>query len=918
MSAGNRRFPPVALMLILCVIAATTIMTAAAESTDSVTITILDGADRTYDFRDLEYGDTPIAIALYNSGNSSASIKVDIVTNLSDTERSPLHFTLDNNSLPEEVKIPSHEVRFLAFRLNRTDLDGDQFQPGLYKGFIVLTNQTNTTIGFTLAVPSLAQQGPASFDIKIPDSSTPLKVEYDSLVRNGRIAVGIENTGKQTLNLTGTIILGNLVDSKGSPVLQTFPSENEAGNVTPVSFMVGDAGFLYFNLTLNETPRRGNYPGFIVVTAEQEGLSRRAPLTLFVPSETGAGLNTFVPYVKERVQDTLKKNSANYLNEELVLSDDALVATVVILLAVGVWGIRTLYKWKKRSEPGPVTIDPIKNASEAQGINIEGLSALMKDELENVGLLPPATKPYETLTTVMESLSAAVPGAPSKIGTLLKVLLSLIRPQTGHQVMCTLRNKKDPSGYSLICEIIGEDTKKIEKIDVAEGTSADEAVKKGAVLIYQYIVNEHPYVMEKVPPWALFSSSDSLELYQEGIQLEKENARERKNTPAQKVSTGNEASQRRSEALEKYKRAAGLDPNNILIRLAVIKYMEGRQFLDAVLEYLKLVTLWPVLLEPRYRLAVSLTFIDELIEECKNPGMGSQRRDLATLLKNSINDEEDYTFGRLIDQEKRKELIATLENLEQAGGVFSHEDELKLKECFLVLAHGQYHYLEKESGWWRCLGKRLYLIRTLPYERKYNPCWKYPDLKKFSKVVHVAHSCARIRYEFIRETADDKKRDSLPSHTGLKKCSNVVRLARCRARILYEFIRGTADGKKRDSLPSLQSEVACIVVPSRNEPWEVHYNAACFYALALNILTTYPQGAEQRTCIQSYATTAIRHLEQVIRDRNYPSRTWIFDEKNGDPDLKTLRKCHEFTLFALIGNPNPMGGKREDRTKSME
>ena len=184
----------------------------------------------------------------------------------------------------------------------------------------------------------------------------------------------------------------------------------------------------------------------------------------------------------------------------------------------------------------------------------------------------------------------------------------------------------------------------------------------------------------------------------------------------------------------------------------------------------------------------------------------------------------------------------------------------------------------------------------------------------------LAQWCARIRHEVITGTADDKKRDSfpsLPSHPGLKKSSKGVRLARCRARILYEFIRGTADDKKRDSLPSLQTEVACIVVPSSTEPWEVHYNAACFYALALNILTTHPQGAAQRTCITSYAKTAIHHLEQVIRDRNYPSRIWIFDEKNGDPDLKTLRKCHEFTIFALIANPSPTGGEREDPTEKV-
>ncbi len=878
MSAGNRRFPRVALLLLLCVIAATTIMAAAAESTDSETIKILDGEDRTYDFRELESGENPIAITLWNRGNSSASIKVDIVTNLSDTNGTPLHFTtLDYESLSQEVKIPPREVRFLAFRLNRTDLDVDKLH-GLYRGYIVLTNQTNTTIAFTLAVPSLPLSGPASFDIKIPDPGTPLKVDYEPLMKNGRIAVGIENTGKQQLYLKGDIILGNLVDTKGSPVPLNFLSENESRVETPVSIMPGQVDFLYLNLTgqpaAGGTLRTGNYSGYIVVTAEEEGLSKRAPLKLFVPSEAEASQTTPGLYAKERMQAALKQISGNYLNHELVLSDDALVAAAVILLAVGIWGIRRLYIRKNRSDPGTVTINSITNASGDSKVNTDGLNALMRDELENVGILPPATKPYESLETAMESIAAVVPGAPSTIGKAISGLLSLIFPKTGHQVTCTLLKKEDTKEFSLICEIIGKKT--IEKIDIAEGSSADEAVKKGAVLIYQYIVNEHPDVMQKVPPWSLFSSSDSLELFREGIKLETENARERKNTPAEKVWIDKEDNQKSSEALKKYQRAAERDPVNIRIRLAIIKYLEGKQYLDTVVEYLKLVTLWPVLWEPRYRLAGNLTFVDKLIKECKNPVMGSQRGDLATLLKKCINDEKDYAFGRLIDKEKRKEMLATLEHLEHAGGVFSHQEELQLKDCFLVLARCQYHYLEEQSGWWRCLGKRVYLIHTVPCERTYNPCWKYPDLKKFSKVVRLAHCCARIRYEFIRGTADEK------------------------------------------TLESLRSEVEKIVVPSGAEPWEVHYNAACFYALALNVLTNHPQGAEQRTeRANDYAKTAIHHLEQVIRDRNYTTSPWLFDEENGDPDLSTLRKCQEFKLFALIVNPNPIEGKKEDRTQEV-
>ena len=98
----------------------------------------------------------------------------------------------------------------------------------------------------------------------------------------------------------------------------------------------------------------------------------------------------------------------------------------------------------------------------------------------------------------------------------------------------------------------------------------------------------------------------------------------------------------------------------------------------------------------------------------------------------------------------------------------------------------------------------------------------------------------------------------------------------------------------------------------------MHYNAACFYALALNVLRTHPQGAEQRTeRANDYAKTAIHHLEQVIRDRNYTTSPWLFDEENGDPDLSTLRKCQEFKLFALIVNPNPIEGKTEDRTQEV-
>ncbi len=69
--------------------------------------------------------------------------------------------------------------------------------------------------------------------------------------------------------------------------------------------------------------------------------------------------------------------------------DDALVAAAVILLAVGIWGIRRLYIRKNRSDPGTVTINSITNASGDSKVNTDGLNALMRDELKTLAFYRP-------------------------------------------------------------------------------------------------------------------------------------------------------------------------------------------------------------------------------------------------------------------------------------------------------------------------------------------------------------------------------------------------------------------------------------------------------------------------------------------------------------------------------------------------
>lgn len=827
-----------AVVLLLCIIIVPLLVTAIAsanESAPTAGIEVLYGEDLSYDSDDLSSGLDHIVVAVHNKGTTAATLNARVLTDLVNTSGNPVELS----SMDIKDLLPG-ETRLLVFPLNPQAMKEINRQPGQHKGFIVLTGLNNTTTytAFSLAVPSasLAPDGEVSFAILGIDSAKPLKIDYDALVKeNELIVVGVENNGKQAVNLTGNIVLMNLVDTDGKPFPLHFLLENESRQVNPVQLDPGQVGFLSFNLTQpadaeGKSPKIGVYTGYVVVTAREGGSSQHAALTLAVPSEDVTNQGTWGAAVLAKVQGVSRMISERFpgFKQELEINPLFLIVGMVLILG---YLFRRGFARHNRRYPGPVTLNKITDATGAS-LNVDGLGAYMKDWLENVGLRQGNAKPYEEIVTAMETLLTEVPAAQGlNVKNILDALIHLIDPQTGHKVSSTLWKRTGTTYYEMICEIIESPTENVESIDCAQGDTPEEAIERGAAMVYHHVMQQK-YVAERIAPWARFSLPESIELYQQGRRLENE--------------------EKRDQALEKYWQAAKKDPNNIYIRLAIIRCQEGSQFPDTLLSYLKLVEQWPVLLETRYRLAANLTFVENLVDECQKPEKSDQRQELNTFLQRSIEERKGCVFGSLIKEGEKRTLVDSLHKLTGSGPI-GYNDQMDLKKCFLKLAKYQYEYLEKQSSRWTCLGKRMNLIYTNPDERKYYRYWKYRDeVKKFSKVVKLAEYCTNLR------------------------------------------ILGCSPNSDSSEVRSIKSEVETIVLPTDTAPWEVHYNAACFYALAI------PLDNANHT---KYAKTAVAHLKQVLRDREFTTTTWLFDERNGDPDLKNLREHDEFQHWGSIVKP---------------
>ena len=654
----------------------------------------------------------------------------------------------------DAVKIGSGKPKELAFELLPSP---NPPKPGNYKGEIKLTPAS--TKHSPLTVPFVLVVNP---NIEIVESSQ--NYDYLDLVSTGReslVPVTLRNKGDSALSVKATIAgQENILPAEGKPVRLTFQRvlPGEKGSVVgqgerPVEIGPGHTVTIYFKLQdPGLRPAPGTYKAFLVVAADNgSSIEPTNQLSIYVPSQDQVGAKSYIKAVKAWLLQWPRRWSMSLLGRKLDL--DALDwAFVFVVLA---YLIRRTVLYSHRRRLGTINIKEITNATDLKDSEIKGLEALLKDTLEKLGLSPPSPQPVSSISTDIGDIivKSAIPaGGFFKAGKdILTFIQGILCPAIGHEVSLTL--KKHAIGYEVIVEIKDARTAKTEEIHgnlVAD--NAEGAIRRAAHSIYWHAINQ-PQVLNRTPEWSRFRKLEGFESYQAG-----------------------KSKQKAAEAIADYRKAADCEVGNALIRLslgAALGDTDGDtdQFLEAMIVYLKVVTRWPEMIEPRYRLAVTFSYNEQFLKDIKKLEPG-QKKALLELLREYAN--QKASTRELLDK------ITTPEAVD-----------------YLKLAKGEWDYLIEALQWGKCFNKWLATLNPATWRpdiRSY--LWSFSQVwpwglnrRQYQKAVKMASYCAEVQ---------------------------------------------EAGGKVKNALKKV-SEVFSSRLPPRwtGMDWTVRYNGACAYSRAL-------------------------------------------------------------------------------------
>jgi hypothetical protein len=490
-----------------------------------------------------------------------------------------------------------------------------------------------------------------------------------------------------------------------------------------------------------------------------------------------------------------------------------IIAIVIVLLRRVVLRIRG-------RRPGPVQISDIEDATGQLGADLKGIRAMIEDSLAGFGLLPPGP-PTSVVRYDFLSVAEASPVPNIKwLASLLNLLRDVLAIKPGHTIAATASRQND------LCAVTVRVTRvpggKVEDVRTVTGQTFHEAAEKAASFIIQQVLN-HPQYRRTVPRWSRWSpaKSESFWHYLKGLELKE------RDDPG---------------ALDEFKLAARLQPANVLIQLEIgSQYEEQGQFLNALETYLDTARLWRDVIEVRYRLFATLSFVEIWLPRLT----ASEVNEQLPVLVNQLNTDKRLESD---DRRETKELLAI--------GSLLNRDDKNPERFFLDLAKEQLDDLQKmlrrRSLLWKWL--RTYVRRIKRYEpddRRYWQSW-IDRRTDFTKALDVA----KILMGYLLD---------LERHTQHAQ--------RCK------------DEHTKQAERLMQQRRAKLM--RRGIGWQARYNAACLYSIVMEDPPLESSGWNVWVAkSERYAERALVELAKVVRD---PTRDIDPKWLELDPALSNLR-----------------------------
>jgi hypothetical protein len=317
---------------------------------------------------------------------------------------------------------------------------------------------------------------------------------------------------------------------------------------------------------------------------------------------------------------------------------EALALAVLVAWAAGLWRER-----RRACEPGSINVELFVNATGDKNVSAEGLTALVEDRLAGGGLLPAPALPSGAMATQFVELVEASPVPQAKwLGALLGLVRGLVsRPPRTYKLTGTIRSRDEEPPCGMSVELFDGRSGQLEAVATFWNDKHREAAKSAAGFVYARVMHG---VVRCTPRWQTWTNlqGESVTEYQRGLECEQALIRA-------KGAEGSEDTVQSAldEALCHYGKACEREPTNLLVKLRIANLYElGNQRVKALESYLGAVERWAHVFDARYRLAISLTFADKVLEDtpkaqqddlldrlCKwmdDHGMPTQRASLST------------------------------------------------------------------------------------------------------------------------------------------------------------------------------------------------------------------------------------------------------------------------------------------------
>jgi hypothetical protein len=546
------------------------------------------------------------------------------------------------------------------------------------------------------------------------------------------------------------------------------------------------------------------------------------------------------PKERDPADSFLRNAGETLLHPPLEAIDWILIAVIAGIV------IRAALLLMARSRPGKVEIAPVtvRDPDDPKAGPDPRVAFTMKATLNELGVghapAVPAGAMRNAPVAVIEDQGLA---RARMVFELMIAVLEWLRPKTGYRVSGVIE-RIGVNRRRLSLEIASRYDGHVIATPVVEGESTVEAAQSAARRVYKAVTSLGENV-RGTPLWTRWvgETDKALEHYSRGIALELEGAWE--------------------EAAKEHGQASLLEPSNAVAALRCGNALERVPDLTGALEvYLRVVSLWPQLLEARYRLAVAYA---ASIKPAVENGQAAAERALAM---------EDLRL-------KLEELAPLVARARRGVGRRDpglHRLPVEGQDLNTWLgeeALRQWEILRSQLRWWNLLVAWTGFTSPTAWRagwRRYLGPFVRPIGGEHRRVARMAVLMAR-RATGVHMADPREGRSGDRTHPWLN-----------------ETERKNLAWIERRVTPSLARRLVRLFHDAGID-WRVRYNAVCFYAALHGLVEARVRNegslhADPHRAAQRYGVMAVDQLYEVLqRPGSQEVWTWI----HTDPDLAPLR-----------------------------